>query len=110
MKRMHPLDREAKRIVDMLSEPFSHQSVTVVDPTSKRTVLKVCDNRVVNQVVDSFSEPFSHQWVTVVNPTDKRMLLEACDNCGVVKSENTVVQSCGKPAGPRIVSDALYND
>lgn len=48
-----------------------------------------------------------HDWVTVVNPTNRRMLLQACDNCGVVKSENTVIQACQQPAGQRLITATL---
>jgi hypothetical protein len=51
-----------------------------------------------------------HQWVTVVNPTNRRMLLQACDNCGVVKSENTVVQKCREPHGQALISSSLFRD
>ena len=51
-----------------------------------------------------------HDWVTVVNPTNRRLLLQACDNCGVVKSENTVVQQCRQPAGERLITGSLAQD
>jgi hypothetical protein len=51
-----------------------------------------------------------HQWVTVVNPTNRRMLLQACDNCGVVKSENTVVQRCSATAAQGLISSSLLHD
>ncbi len=51
-----------------------------------------------------------HDWVTVVNPTNRRMLLQACDNCGVVKSENTVVQACRQPSGQALITSTLYKD
>jgi len=52
----------------------------------------------------------SHKWVTVVNPTNKRMLLQACDNCGVVKSENSVMNKCAKPANQNLISGAMNGD
>lgn len=52
----------------------------------------------------------THDWVTVVNPTNRRMLLQACDNCGVVKSENTVIQGCKKPQGQALITSSLFKD
>jgi hypothetical protein len=51
-----------------------------------------------------------HDWVTVVNPTNRRMLLQACDKCGVVKSENTVVQQCRRPDGEHLITGSLARD
>lgn len=57
------------------------------------------------------SEGFrEHDWITVVNPTNRRMLLQACDNCGVVKSENTVVQACKEPQAKGLISNSLLKD
>ncbi len=63
--------------------------------------------------IHSFESPEvkqSHDWVTVVNPTNRRMLLQACDNCGVVKSENTVVRNCRRPAGGGLITSSLWQD
>ena len=48
-----------------------------------------------------------HKWVTVINPTNRRVLLQACDNCGVVKSENTVIQDCSQPHARHLISGAI---
>ncbi|MFT5654391.1 MAG: hypothetical protein ACI9XU_000105 [Arenicella sp.] len=48
-----------------------------------------------------------HQWVAVVNPTNRRRLLLACDNCGVVKSENSVLNRCAKPIGQYLITSLM---
>ena len=56
----------------------------------------------------STSSPLKqHSWVTVVNPTNSRLLLQACDDCGVVKSENTIIQNCKADAGTALITHSL---
>ena len=52
----------------------------------------------------------NHQWITVVNPTNRRLLLQACDNCGVVKSENSVLNRCAKPMGQHLITSSMGKD
>ena len=60
--------------------------------------------------LDSVEVKRPHEWVTVVNPTNRRMLLQACDKCGVVKSENTVMQGCRQPSGGGLITNSLAHD
>jgi len=52
----------------------------------------------------------NHSWITVVNPTNHRLLLQACDNCGVVKSENSILNRCRASKGRALVSGRMMVD